>query len=164
MNELQHHGILGQKWGVRRFQNPDGTYTNAGKERRGQLKSFRINRYANKDGSLTEKGLKKFQTKENYQKFKEEKNKKRIEALKKVGKIVATTALKKAVSLGVVAAGAALVSPMIQKFAKITMNTFTNGHGTAWNSTTNELFRPGQGNIMASIIDTIARLNEYDWP
>jgi hypothetical protein len=33
MNELYHHGIQGQKWGVRRFQNEDGTYTEAGKER-----------------------------------------------------------------------------------------------------------------------------------
>ena len=30
---LEHHGILGQKWGVRRFQNTDGTLTTAGKER-----------------------------------------------------------------------------------------------------------------------------------
>lgn len=30
---LCHHGILGQKWGVRRFQNTDGSYTPAGKER-----------------------------------------------------------------------------------------------------------------------------------
>lgn len=32
-NYLAHHGILGQKWGVRRFQNPDGSLTAAGKER-----------------------------------------------------------------------------------------------------------------------------------
>ena len=32
-DELYHHGIKGQKWGVRRFQNPDGTRTPAGKER-----------------------------------------------------------------------------------------------------------------------------------
>lgn len=32
-NELYHHGIKGQKWGVRRFQNPDGTLTAAGKKR-----------------------------------------------------------------------------------------------------------------------------------
>lgn len=30
---LEHHGIKGQKWGVRRFQNPDGTLTAAGKRR-----------------------------------------------------------------------------------------------------------------------------------
>ncbi len=30
---LAHHGILGQRWGVRRYQNADGTLTNAGKKR-----------------------------------------------------------------------------------------------------------------------------------
>lgn len=33
-NELYHHGIKGQKWGVRRFQNPDGSLTEAGKKRK----------------------------------------------------------------------------------------------------------------------------------
>lgn len=33
---LAHHGILGQKWGIRRFQNKDGSYTSAGKRRRQQ--------------------------------------------------------------------------------------------------------------------------------
>ena len=32
-NELYHHGIKGQKWGVRRYQRPDGTLTKAGEKR-----------------------------------------------------------------------------------------------------------------------------------
>lgn len=34
---LAHHGILGQKWGIRRFQNKDGTLTAAGKRRLAKL-------------------------------------------------------------------------------------------------------------------------------
>ena len=33
--ELYHHGIKGQKWGVRRYQNEDGTLTAAGQKRYG---------------------------------------------------------------------------------------------------------------------------------
>lgn len=34
-NELYHHGIKGQKWGVRRYQNDDGTLTDKGRKRLG---------------------------------------------------------------------------------------------------------------------------------
>jgi hypothetical protein len=32
-NELKHYGVLGMKWGVRRYQNKDGSLTPAGKKR-----------------------------------------------------------------------------------------------------------------------------------
>lgn len=47
INELQHSGIKGMKWGIRRYQNKDGSLTPAGRKR-----------YTNKDGSLNEKGKK----------------------------------------------------------------------------------------------------------
>lgn len=33
-NSLSHYGIRGMRWGVRRYQNSDGTYTSIGKKRK----------------------------------------------------------------------------------------------------------------------------------
>ena len=38
--ELRHHGIKGQKWGVRRYQNEDGSLTAKGKQRYGSKENF----------------------------------------------------------------------------------------------------------------------------
>lgn len=32
-HELTHHGVLGQRWGIRHFQNKDGSLTEAGRSR-----------------------------------------------------------------------------------------------------------------------------------
>ena len=40
IRELYHWGIKGQKWGVRRYQNADGTLTEEGKERYGSAEGY----------------------------------------------------------------------------------------------------------------------------
>lgn len=60
--DLYHHGIKGQKWGVRRFQNRDGTWTPEGKERR-NAGNDRDREFELAEGSVTQR------LSNNYEKF-----------------------------------------------------------------------------------------------
>ena len=81
---LYHHGILGMKWGVRRFQNKDGSLTSAGKKRygdgdgdsssgnSGQSKKKKFSISKKSGGKDTEEKTKEEQTKEEYEAAKQQ--------------------------------------------------------------------------------------------
>lgn len=56
-NELTHWGIKGQKWGERRYQNEDGTLTEAGKRRYARQKTRELNSLENEKSDLLDKSI-----------------------------------------------------------------------------------------------------------
>lgn len=57
--ELQHHGIEGQKWGVRRYQNADGSLTAAGRKHLEKKDTKWANKNADKITNKAKKSVSK---------------------------------------------------------------------------------------------------------
>ena len=108
--ELYHFGVKGMKWGVRRFQNKDGSYTNAGKKRRanenysdkqrkhdrtfyGKGGERRINKKMNEGHGV--------QSARHYEVERKERNEKRKAAVKRVAKKGAKKASRVLATIGV---------------------------------------------------------------
>jgi hypothetical protein len=88
--ELYHHGIKGQKWGVRRFQNKDGSLTPAGEKR-----------YDDSDGVKRNKSIRRIKMEDKFIKRGLSKNEAELKASKRIKaeKIVAAAAVLTAVSV-----------------------------------------------------------------
>jgi hypothetical protein len=59
-NKLYHHGIKGQKWGIRRYQNKDGSLTYAGRKRHNEFTDTEksvINKLSNSYSNFTKESV-----------------------------------------------------------------------------------------------------------
>ncbi len=120
VSELYHHGIKGQRWGVRRYQNPDGTLTPEGREHygyvgdiknrkdyknaiRGAKDTFRYNKKFIDDNYDGTKSDKRFLKKSEKQVYKEG-----LKDIKNEYKQTSDYKTRKAIKIGLAAAGTAL--------------------------------------------------------
>jgi hypothetical protein len=104
-DELEHHGILGQKWGVRRYQNADGTLTEEGKKKYSEdayevkiLKSKNTNNLSNDELEILNQRLKLEQEYKSYTSKGESYTKKFL--AEAGGKVVGTALTASAIYLG----------------------------------------------------------------
>jgi hypothetical protein len=58
-DELEHHGIKGMRWGVRHYQNKDGSLTNVGKKREYGLSKHQAKKIIKKSGDANQQRVKK---------------------------------------------------------------------------------------------------------
>lgn len=90
---IYHHGIKGQRWGVRRYQNEDGTRTAAGKKHEKTLDSYVDNNGKSNAKQEYKQAKKQYKTERKEVRAESKQNAKDIRKNMSVGKKVATTVL-----------------------------------------------------------------------
>lgn len=116
---LAHYGVKGQKWGIRRYQNEDGTLTSEGQKKYGWYYSGQINRLA-REKNRTD--YKKPETKERKQKEYDA-------ALKKaeVSRIAASAWAYAALAVSVASIANTVTGGRLKQFSKNVLGKAVNG-------------------------------------
>lgn len=177
-DELYHHGILGMRWGIRRYQNKDGTLTPAGKRRADKMKE----EYTALTGKrLIRKPTPKSAKSEDVKKPKKIKdmsdqeikdmitrldNEKRLASLQadtaSTGRKIANTVVKDVLAPAAVDAGKNLVKDMILKIGKEKLG-LNNDHVDAAEEVLKELRKENETlSLKKKIHDNKKALERYD--
>ncbi|MCC8110994.1 MAG: hypothetical protein LIO74_05040 [Ruminococcus sp.] len=129
---LYHHGILGQKWGVRRYQNYDGSYTQRGLERYKKARSnyetakdtLNSTKAAYKSGNATKESYTEAKVKTRkaknsmnsaYRKLKTDKMADQGKQLYKSGKTITDNKKKLEISEGAIAIGGLVTGYLVNE-------------------------------------------------
>ena len=123
-NHLEHFGIPGMKWGQRRFQNEDGSYTEAGKRRYGIGDRIYEAEYNLGKDRLKQKNPKEYQKREYFRKLLNDKevqnNKKLYKAIKSASLGYADTAFHETLKTPLkVALNRTVIRPALKKASKV---------------------------------------------
>lgn len=129
-DELQHHGVKGQKWGVRRYQNSDGSLTSDGKAHYNKTYSKDVNRLKKKEKRYNKLNLKSSKRQMKADKFKDKEYRAWTESGAESYKSKAFRQQRKASRLKYKAtktynSGIKYYKKMEKKYAEIPMSTFS---------------------------------------
>lgn len=94
--ELYHHGVRGQKWGVRRYQNADGSYTAAGRKRYAKQLTRDFNKASKKYSKVDYRAQEATKSAQRAEKFASKTNKGVLKPLGKLGAAYANAQRKNA--------------------------------------------------------------------
>ena len=95
---LAHHGIKGQKWGIRRFQNEDGTLKNAKRRNKPESKTWKSKDAANLSDEEMKRRLKRLRDERDYRNLTESRKKKAAKWIARTATAILVTTAITAVS------------------------------------------------------------------
>lgn len=117
VDQLYHHGIRGQKWGIRRFQNEDGTRTSAGKKREQTISKSEDHTQSRSDRKKATQGLSNAELKRLNDRLQLEKTYKELTAAEiKRGESFSKSILKDIAKNSITKAGTTLATSLLKGY------------------------------------------------